>query len=67
MKYSYIAKGGVLLGAEGAFYTQAAQQGVAMEAAEAVPKQPQRAPCKCSMCYLTGHTAYTCPKQQATS
>ena len=28
-KRTYIARGGILLGAEGAFYTQAAQQGAA--------------------------------------
>ena len=67
MKCLYIAKGGVLSGAEGAFRTQAAQQGVAIEAAEAAPEQPQRAPRKCSIYYLTGHTARTCPRRQATS
>ena len=67
MKRSYIAKGGILSGAEGASCTQAAQQGIAMEAAEAAPKQPQQAPRKYSIYYLTGHTARTCPKRQATS
>ena len=38
MKHLYIAKGGVLLGAEGTSYIQATQQGVVVEAVEAAPK-----------------------------
>ena len=66
-KRTYIARGGVLLGAEGASYAQAAQEGVVEGAAEAVTKQPQRVPCKYSMCYLIKHNIRTCPRRQATS
>jgi len=66
-KRTYIARGGVLLGAEGAFYAQAAQKGVVEGAVEAATERPQRAPRKCSMCYLIGHTVRTCPRRQATS
>ena len=63
----YIAKGGVLLGAEGASRAQAAREGVVERAAEAAAERPQRAPRKCSMCESTEHTARTCPRRQATS
>ena len=66
-KRTYIARGGVLLGAEGAFYAQAAQEVVVEGAAEAATERPQRAPRKCSMCHLIEHTARTCPRRQATS
>jgi hypothetical protein len=59
-KRIYIARGGVLLGVEGASYTQAAQ-------IEAAAERPQRAPRKCSMCKSTEHNARTCPRRQATS
>jgi len=63
---TYIARGGVLSGAEGASRAQAAQKGAAEGAAEAVAERPQRAPRKCSMCKSTEHTARTCPRRQAT-
>ena len=63
----YIARGGVLLGAEGASQAQAAQEGAVEGAAEVAAKQPQRALHKCSMCTSTEHTARTCPRRQATS
>ena len=74
-KRMYIARGGVLLGAEGASYAQAAQEGVvegaaeaaAEVAAEAATERPQRAPRKCSMCYSIKHNARTYPRRQATS
>jgi hypothetical protein len=66
-KRTYIARGGVLLGAEGASRAQAAQEGVAEGAAEAAAERPQRALRKCSMCASTEHTARTCPRRQATS
>ena len=58
---TYIAKGGVLSGAEGASRASAAEEGAA--AAE----RPQRALRKCSMCTSTEHTARTCPRRQPTS
>ena len=58
---TYIAKGGVLSGAEGASRASAAKEGAA------AAKRPQRAPRKCSMCTSTGHTARTCPRRQPTS
>ena len=74
-KRTYIARGGVLSGAEGASRAQAAQEGVvegaaeaaAEVAAEAATERPQRAPRKCSMCYSIKHNARTCPRRQATS
>ena len=60
---TYIARGGVLSGAEGLSCIQAAQNG----AAEAAAERPQRAMRKCSMCKSTEHTARTCPRRQATS
>ena len=63
----YIAKGGVLLGAEGASRAQAAQEVPVEVAVEAAPEQRQRAPRKCSMCTSTEHTARTCPRRQAIS
>ena len=66
-KRTYIARGGVLSGAERASRAQAAQEGVVEGAAEAATERPQRAPRKCSMCYSIEHTARTCPRRQATS
>ena len=63
-KCTYIARGGVLLGAEGASRAQAAQGGAAEGAAA---ERPQRAPRKCSICKSLEHTARTCPRRQATS
>jgi len=66
-KCTYIARGGVLLGAEGASCAQATQEGAVEGAAEAAAEQPQRALRKCSMCKSIEHNARTCPKWQATS
>jgi hypothetical protein len=66
-KCTYIARGGILLGAEGASRAQAAQGGVAKGAAEAAAERPQRAPRKCSICKSLEHTARTCPRRQTTS
>ena len=60
---TYIARGGVLSGAEGASRAQATQKGAAEVAAE----RPRRAPPKCSMCKSTEHNVRTCPRRQATS
>ena len=64
---TYIARGGVLSGAEGLSRTQAVQKGAvegAVEgAAEAAAERPQRAVRKCSMCKSTEHTARTCPRR----
>ena len=62
-KRTYIARGGVLLGAEELSRAQAVQKG----AAEAAAERPQRAVRKCSICKSTEHTARTCPRRQATS
>jgi len=62
---TYIARGGVLSGAEGLSRAQAAQEGAVEGAAEAAVERPQRAPRKCSMCNSTEHTARTCPRRQA--
>ena len=62
-KRTYIARGGVLSGAEGASCAQAAREGVVERAAEAAAERPQRAPRKCSMCESTEHTARTCPRR----
>ena len=66
-KCTYIARGGVLLGAKGASCAQAAQGGAAEGAAEAAAKRPQQVPRKCSMCKSLKHTARTCPRRQTTS
>ena len=66
-KCTYIARGGVLSGAEGASRAQAAQEGAAEGAAEAAAERPQRAPRKYSMCQSLEYTARTCPRHQATS
>ena len=62
-KRTYIARGGVLSGAEGASRAQAAREGVVERAAEAAAERPQRVPRKCSMCESTEHTARTCPRR----
>ena len=59
----YIAKGGVLSGAEGLSRARAAQEATVEVAAE----RPQRAVRKCSMCQSTEHTARTCPRRQISS
>ena len=64
---TYIARGGILSGAEGASRAQAAQKGAAEGAAETAAERPQRAPRKCSMCKSLEHTARTCPRRQITS
>ena len=66
-KRTYIARGGVLLGAEGASRVSTAQEGAAEGAAEAAAGPRQRVKPRCSMCKLTEHNARTCPKRQATS
>ena len=66
-KRMYIARGGILSGAEGASRAQTAQEGVVEGAAEAATERPQRAPHKCSMCYSIKHNIRTCPRRQATS
>ena len=58
---TYIAKGGVLSGAEGLSRAQAAQEG----AVEAAVERPQRALRKCSMCKSTEHIARMCLRRQA--
>ena len=66
-KCTYIARGGVLLGAEGASRAQAAQGGAAEWGAEAVAERPQRALRKYSICKSTEHNARTCPGRQISS
>jgi len=66
-KCTYIARGGVLLGAEGASRAQAVQGGAAEGAAEAAAERPQRALRKCSMCKSLEHMARICPRRQTTS
>jgi hypothetical protein len=61
-KRTYVARGGVLLAAEGASCAQATQIRAADRAVEAAAKRPQRAPRKCSKCASTEHTARTCPR-----
>jgi hypothetical protein len=60
---TYIARGGVLTGAEGQSRAQAAQTRREDAVADAAAERPQRAPRKCSMCYSTEHTARTCPRR----
>ena len=62
-KRKYIAKGGVLLGAEGASRAQVVREGAAEGAAEAAAERPQRAPRRCSICTSIEHTARTCPRR----
>ena len=64
---TYVARGGVLSGAEGASRAQAAQRGAAEGVAEPAAERPQRAPRKCSICKLLNHTARICPRRQTTS
>ena len=63
---TYIARGGVLSGAEGASRAQAGQTRREEAVTEAAAEQPQRAVRKCSMCKSTEHTARTCPRRQTT-
>ena len=63
-KRTYIARGGVLSGAEGASRAQAAQARREDAVAEAAAERPQRAPRKCSICCSTEHTARTCARRQ---
>ena len=62
-KRTYIARGGVLLGAEGASRAQAIQEGAAKGAVEAAAERPQRVLRKYSMCKSTEYNARTCPKR----
>jgi hypothetical protein len=69
-KRTYIAKGDILSGAEGASRAQVAQVRVVKkvaEAAEAATEQLQHAPRKCNMCSSTEYTARTCLERQTTS
>ena len=59
----YIARRGILLGAEGASRAQAAQGGTAEGEAEVAAKRPQRAPRKCSTCKSIEYNARTCPRR----
>ena len=63
---TYIARGGVLSGAEGASRAQAAQTRHEEATAEAAAERPQRALRKCSICKSTEHTARTCLRRQTT-
>jgi len=63
----YIARGGVLSGAEGASRAQAVHEGVVEGGAEAAAERPQRAVRKCSMCKSTEHNVRTCPRRQIIS
>ena len=56
---TYIARGGVLSGAEGASRAQAAQEGAA--------ERPQRVMRKCSICKSTEYNARTCSRRQINS
>ena len=58
----YIAKGGVLLGAEGLSRAQAVQER-AVEGAVEVAKRPQRVVRKYSICKSIEHNVYTCPRR----
>ena len=64
---TYIARGGVLSGAEGLSRAQAARKGAVEGAVEAAAKRPQQAPRKCSICASTEHNVYTCPRRQISS
>ena len=59
---TYITRGGVLSGAEGASRAQAAEG-----AAEVAAERPQRAPRKCSTCKSIEHNVRTCPRRQISS
>ena len=60
----YIARGGVLTGAEGQSLAQNIQTRREDAVAEAAAERPQRAPRKCSICNSTGHTKRTCLRRQ---
>ena len=64
---TYIARGGVLLGAEGVSRAQAAQTRHEEATVEAAAERPQQALPKCSMCASTEHNARTCPRRQISS
>ena len=66
-KRKYIARGGVLLGAEGASLAQAGQTGATEGAVEAAAEQPRQVLRHCSLCKSTEHTKRTCLTRQATS
>ena len=64
---TYIARGGVLSGAEGASRAQDAQEVAQEGAAEAAAERPQRAMHKYSMCKSIKYNACTCPRRQINS
>ena len=64
---TYIAKGGVLSGAEGLSRAQAVQERAVEGAVEAAAERPQRAVRKCSMCKSIEHNVRTCPRRQISS
>ena len=66
-KHSFIARGGVLSGAEGTSLTQASQISTAEGGAEAAAERLQRAPRHCSICCSIEHTVRKCPTRQAIS
>jgi hypothetical protein len=66
-KRKYIAKGGVLSGAERASRAQAVQEGAAEGAAAGPAERRQRALPRCSLCESLEHNARTCPRRQATT
>jgi hypothetical protein len=63
-KRLYIAKGGILVGTEGAARAQTAQDRAAGGVAEIVAERPQRAKPKCSICAITDHNARTCARSR---
>ena len=63
----YIARGGILLVAEGASYIQAAQKGAVEGVVEAAAERPQRVVRKYSICKSIEHNTRTCPRRQLTS
>jgi len=62
-KRTYIARGGILSGSEGASCAQATQIRQEVAIVEAVAEQPRRVVRKCSMCKLIEYTARTCPRR----
>ena len=64
---TYIARGGVLSGAEGASYAQAAQTRHKEAIVEAAAERPQRVVRKCSICKSIEHNTRTCPRRQISS
>ena len=59
---TYIAKGGVLSGAEGLSRAQAVQKRAVEGAVEAAAERSQWVVRKCSIYKLAEHTARTCPR-----